>query len=936
MSLAAGTRLGPYEITEQIGIGGMGEVYRARDVNLGRDVAIKVLPEAFAQDADRLARFEREARTLASLSHPNVATVHGFEKADAVRALVMEFVGGPTLADRIAQGPIPIDEALPIARQIAEAVEAAHEQGIIHRDLKPANIKVRDDGTVKVLDFGLAKMYGPPEGGPYVPNGGAGLSRPSESMSPTITTPAMTQLGMILGTAAYMAPEQARGKALDKRTDIWAFGCVLFEMLTGTRAFDGEDATDTIAAVVRAEPKWDALPADVPPPIRLLLRRCLEKDRKKRIGDISTALFIISEPSAMASSSPAAAVASVPRRAKWRRAAWYALTAILASILTAAVVWGVTRPAAPRVSRLEMTTSGASALALSQNTPHVAITRDGSRIIYVGGPAATTAGSGVRLFVRDIDQLDSRALVENGALAFVSPDSEWIGFFSQGSLRKVSITGGPSIELTRVDNTPRGGTWAPDDTIIFATTSPTTGLRQVSSAGGNPIVLTRPDRTKGEGPHIRPSMLPGGRGVLFTITSATGVADSASSQIAVLDLRTPGAMPRTLIRGGSDARYLQSGHLVYVADNSLRAVRFNLSRLDIQGSAVPVLPSLATVGGIVGEYDVSDDGTLVYLASGLSANNAGRTLTWVNRQGKEEPIPAPPKVYLYPRISPDGTRVAVDVREQENDIWVWDLARRNMTRVTKDPGLDRTPVWAADGEYLYFSSTRDGSALVYRQRADGTGAAERMTETGNGPNQFPLSLSPEGTQLIVEVAAGGTASAERDLMSLRVDSPQASSTRALQPLVKTANGEANGAISPDGRWLAYQSSESGNWDIYVQSVRDLEHGVRSTVSTAGGTQPRWAPNGRELFYLSPRNEMMRVSVGNGDRWSSGTPEKIFDAGAYFTGGQGNPYFNYDIAKDGRFLMIKPVAGTTPEGNTTANLIVVQHWFEELKRLVPAK
>jgi len=839
----------------------------------------------------------------------------------------MELVEGPTLADRIAQGPLAIDEALPIARQIAEALEAAHEQGIVHRDLKPANVKVRDDGTVKVLDFGLAKVFGPPEGGPYVPDVGAGFSRPTASMSPTITTPAMTQMGMILGTAAYMAPEQARGKAVDKRTDIWAFGCVLFEMLTGTRVFDGEDTTDTIAAVVRAEPKWDALPADVTPQIRLLLRRCLEKDRKKRIGDISTALFIMSEQAAV----PASAIPTVKPLATWRQMAWYAIAIALTAAATGASVWVLTRPDAPRVSRLEMTTSGASALALFQTTPHVAITPDGSRIIYAGG----TAGAGVTLFVRDIDRFDSRALVENGTIPFVSPDGEWVGFFGSNALRKVSMTGGPSIEVARLDAPARGGTWAPDDTIIFATASNATGLRRVSSAGGNPVVLTRPDKTKGEGTHYRPSMLPDGRGVLFTITSGTGIADSASSQIAVLDLRSPDATPKTLIRGGSDARYLRSGHLVYVADNSLRAVRFDLGRLQVQGSAVPVLPSLATIGGIVGEYDVSDDGTLVYLASGLSSN-AARTLSLVTREGKEEPIPAPPKVYLYPRISPDGTQVAVDVREQENDIWVWDLTRRNLTRVTKDPSLDRTPVWAADGEHLYFGSTRDGTSTVYRQRADGTGAAEQMTEPSNGPNQFPLSLSPDGTQLVVEMGTGGTSAAERDLMTLRVDSPQGSSTRTLQPLIKTASGEANGAISPDGRWLAYQSSESGNWDIYVRPFRDLERGVRSTVSTGGGVQPRWAPNGRELYYLSPRNEMMRVSVAIGDRWSSGIPEKLFDAGAYFTGGQGNPYFNYDIAKDGRFLMIKPVGGSTPEGSTAANVMVVEHWFEELKRLVPLK
>jgi serine/threonine protein kinase len=392
MALSVGSRIGPYEVETLLGSGGMGEVYRARDTNLGREVAIKVLPEAFAQDAERLARFEREAKTLASLNHPNIAAVHGFEKSENVRALVMELVEGPTLADEIERrtgpfafaeatadksGPagLPLDEALPIARQIAEALEAAHEQGIVHRDLKPANIKVRDDGTVKVLDFGLAKLIGdgPADAGQYA----------DRTTSPTITTPAMTQLGMILGTAAYMAPEQARGKPVDKRSDIWAFGCVLFEMLAGKRAFDGEDVTDTIAAVVRAEPTWEALPADVPASIRLLLRRCLEKDRRKRIGDISTALFIMKEQSALPGPSPAPEIVAPP--AKWGQIARYALAATLTAAITAGVVWMLTRPDPPRVSRLELTTSGASALAVTVNAPHLAVTRDGSSVIYVGG-----------------------------------------------------------------------------------------------------------------------------------------------------------------------------------------------------------------------------------------------------------------------------------------------------------------------------------------------------------------------------------------------------------------------------------------------------------------------------------------------------------------------------------------------------------------------
>ena len=955
MTLTPGNRLGPYEITEQIGIGGMGEVYRARDVNLGRDVAIKVLPEAFAQDADRLARFEREAKTLASLSHPNIAIVHGFEKTGDVRALVMELVEGPTLADLIegdrrrgesldspvaggSKDPpprrsIPTDEAVSIARQIAEALEAAHEQGIVHRDLKPANVKVRDDGTIKVLDFGLAKVYGPPEGGPYVPDVGAGFSRPTASMSPTITTPAMTQIGVILGTAAYMAPEQARGKPVDKRSDIWAFGCVLFEMLAGTRAFDGEDATDTIAAVVRAEPRWDALPADVPSHIRLLLRRCLEKDRKKRIADMSTALFIMSEHAVVPA--PAAALTPAQPRPMWRQIAGYAAAVAVASALTGAVVWMLMRSDPPRVTRLELTTSGTSALALFANNPHLAITRDGSRVIYQGSPVGLIPN----LFARRLDQLESTLLAERATQPFVSPDGEWVGFFQNESLRKVAITGGPSIELAKLEGGPRGAAWGPDGTIVFATNRPDTGLFRVSADGGTPVVLTRPDKGFD---HWRPTFLPGGRAVMFTI-APDSPDQRANSRIAVLDLQSAANNPKIVFRGGSDARYLPTGHLVYVADNSLRAVRFDLERLEVRGSAVPVAAAVNVIGALAGDFDVSDDGMLVYIAqtAGIAAE---RTLTWVDRQGKEEPIVAPPRAYLYPRISPDGTRLALDVRDQELDIWVWDLVRRNATRVTKDSALDRAPVWSADGQFVFFSSTRDGAPNIFRQRADGTGGAERLTE--NSLAQHPSSLSPDGTLLLFQQ----NPAADNDVMALRLDTstrpvtaassprsnPQSAATDPnVRPLVKTPDAESNGVISPDGRWLAYQSNESGNWDVYVRPMRDLERGARFTVSTGGGTQPRWARNGRELFYLSPQSEMMGVQVGNGDTWSPAAPVKLFDASGFYTGGTANPYDNYDVAKDGRFLMIKP-KGTAGEGAPSTNLIVVQNWFEELKRLVPVK
>ena len=927
MPLTAGTRLGSYEITAQIGVGGMGEVYRATDVNLGRAVAIKVLPEAFAQDAERLARFEREAKTLASLNHPNIAIIHGLERTDGVRALVMELVEGSTLADRISAGPIPLDEALPIARQIAEALEAAHEQGIVHRDLKPANVKVRDDGAVKVLDFGLAKVVD-------AVSSGAPVSV-AHSLSPTITTPAMTQLGMILGTAAYMAPEQARGKPVDKRSDIWAFGCVLFEMLAGTRAFEGEDATDTIAAVVRAEPKWEALPVDVPAHIRLLLRRCLQKDRKKRIGDISTALFIMNEqPMASAGSVAAESVAPAPL-ARWRQAAWYAVAVTLTATIAAGVMWWLMQLAPPRVTRLTLTTSGASALAGTANNPHLAMTRDGSSVVYLAFPEQLPS-----LFIRKLDQFEPKLLAERAGFPFVSPDGEWVGFATlNDTLRRVAVTGGPSLEIAKLQGALRGATWAPDGTIVLATNRTDTGLFRVPASGGTPVVLTRPEKGTD---HLRPWFLPGGRAVLFSVVPESP-DQRTESQVAVLDLGSSTGQPKVLIRGGSDARYVSTGHLVYVAENSLRAVRFDLDRLETLGPAVPVLASVNVIGGFIGDFDISDDGTLVYLPQ-TAGGEAERTLTWVDRHGKEEPIPAPARTYLYPRISPDGARVALDVRDQERDIWVWDLQRNNLTRVTKDPSLERAPVWAADGQFVFFSSTRAGSPNIYRQRADGTGNAQQLTQSNFA--QHPASLSADGTELLFHEGVGGIQG--NNLMALSVDSlasdtvaaaasnPQASTPRPnVRPIVSTANAEANGAFSPDGRWLAYQANDSGTWDIYVRPIRDLERGTRVTVSTGGGTQPRWSHNGRELFYLSARNEMMSVQVGSGEVWSAGKPVKLFDAAGYYTSGNGsNPYFNYDVAKDGRFLMIKPKVDPAREETATTNLNVVQHWFEELKRLVP--
>jgi len=544
--LAPGARLGPYEIGALIGVGGMGEVYRATDTNLKRAVAIKVLPASVAGDADRLARFQREAEVLASLNHPNIAQIHGLEKSGGTTALVMELVEGPTLADRIALRPMPVDEALEIARQIADALEAAHERGIIHRDLKPANVKIPPDGTVKVLDFGLAKAMDP-----------VGLSAVA-SQSPTITSPAMTQVGVILGTAAYMSPEQARGKAIDKRADIWAFGCVLYEMLAGKRAFGGDDVTATLARVIEREPDFDVLPSSVPERIRPALRVCLRKDPKHRASDIRDVRLAIEGAFDTSASSVAGGITTPPSMS-WRGVAVNALWLAVGAVTAGAGVWIATRPSPPAVTRLMITTPPSVAFTMDGNTRDLAITRDGSRIVYVGSNGAQSV-----LVRRSVDNVEAIPFAGVGTMQslatlenpFISPDGQWVGWMSNEgnftSIRKVAMAGGPAVVVGRIRGSPRGASWSADNTIVVATSDASSGLWKISAAGGDPSPLTTPDQRAGERDHFWPEFLPDDRGVLFTIVPASGSIDNA--QIAVLDLRTGNT--KILLRDGSDAHHV--------------------------------------------------------------------------------------------------------------------------------------------------------------------------------------------------------------------------------------------------------------------------------------------------------------------------------------------------------------------------------------------
>ena len=900
------------QIVEAIGRGGMGEVYSAHDTTLGRDVAVKVLPHrapgllaggdppGARSNDDRLARFRREAQVLASLNHPNIAAIYGLEEAEGVHALVLELVEGPTLADRIAEGPIPVDQALPIARQIAEALEAAHERGVVHRDLKPANIKLRPDGTVKVLDFGLAKVLQP-----------EAVAGDDVTPSPTITSPSMLQRGLILGTAAYVSPEQARGREADQRSDIWAFGAVLYEMLSGRRAFQGDDVPDTIAGVLRHDVDWSALDASTPAPVRRLLARCLDRDTRRRLRAIGEARILLEDPAAATSAdswTPGGAAA----RPLWRRLVVPAAAALVAGVAVGAALWRPTPTNATRVTRFALSTTPATALSVDAQSRDLTITPDGTHVVYKGGSAGYT-----RLFVRGLGQLDPTPLTAPGLPKgpFPSPDGQWVGFFEPAAgvtLKKVAITGGPSVELCRVDGPSRGATWGDNDAIILATAALSTGLQRVSSAGGAPAILTTPDHEGGESDHVWPQFLPGNRAVLFTITAQKGGMDAA--QVAVLDVAA--GTWKTVIRGGSQAQYVPSGHLVYVSAGALWAVAFDLLRMETAGTASPVVSQVVTLPTGTAEFDIARDGTLVYVLG--EAEAAPRTLVWVDRQGHEQVIAAPARPYVAARLSPDGTRVALEIEDQDNDIWVWDLARATLTRVTTDPGLDQSPVWMPDGRRLVFSSQAGGVlGALFWQAADGTGAAERLTESRY--IQRPSAVLADGAGVLFMETA--------DMMLLTL-----AQERRVLPVVQTPQGEQNGDISPDGRWLAYDSNEAGPAQIFVRPFPNTTEG-KTQVSTRGGSRPLWARNGRELFYLAPDGTLMSVSVAAGAAWSAGTPTRVVPRPYYVGPGVSDPR-PYDVSPDNqRFLMLKQ-AGSLDQTPAPATVVVVQNWVEELKRLVP--
>ena len=918
----SGQRLGAYEVGALIGAGGMGEVYRARDAKLHRDVAIKVLLPAVANDAERLARFRREAQTLASLNHPGIAQIYGIEDNDSGPFLVMELVDGPTLADRIAVGPMAVDEALAVARQVVDALEAAHERGIIHRDLKPANIKVRDDGAVKILDFGLAKALDPQSG---IGEHGALAN------SPTITSPAMTQAGMILGTAAYMSPEQAKGRVVDKRSDVWAFGCVLYEMLTGRRAFEGEDVTDTIAAIIKGDPNWQALPAETPPQIRLLLVRCLEKDRRARIGDIAVARFLMNETIA-----PHPGIGAAPTHDKpsgSRRLVAAALAGFAVGGAIAASAWLLVRPAETPITpvRFTFTPPADSPLIIQGNDRDLAVAPDGSFIVYRSGTAALLRS---HLMVRGINELEPRVLAgtENARFPFISADGRWVGFQVGSEIRKVAITGGPATVVCTNSGTARGASWGEDDFIVFGSPE---GLRRVPAGGGEPALLTKTDGERRE-QHWLPYVLPGAKWAVFTVFPGI---DFASSRLEAIEIATGQRKP--ILPAGHDATYVASGHLVYgivapaletgTRRGSLRAVRFDPVRVETIGDSLNLLDfvRLGNVSPVL-NYTLSTQGDLAFVAGDVSPGaQPARALIWVDRKGQETAIAAPPRRYAIPRISPDGTRVAIDVRDQTNDIWIWDFNRQTLSALSRDPAVDMSPIWTPDGRRVIWTSTRGGgNPNLYWQAADGTGVAERLST--NMTNQFPTSISPDGGTIVLFGASGNIMSA-MDLFTLNInDSP-----RKGIPLVSAAGLDFGGEVSPDGKWLAYHSNESGEAQVYVRPFPNVNDG-RWQVSNAGGTRAVWSRNGRELFYLDRDGRVSSVSVTPGASFAASPPARILNT-SYYSGAStlGLDLRGYDVSLDGqRFLMVKESLPTG--GRPVVTVTVVLNWFEELNQRLPPR
>jgi eukaryotic-like serine/threonine-protein kinase len=886
MGLTSATKLGPYEILVPLGAGGMGEVYRARDSKLNRDVALKILPARFTDDAERMARFRREAQVLASLNHANIGSIYGLEESNNLRVLVLELVEGPTLVDRITEGAIPLEEGLVIARQIAEALAYAHEKGVTHRDLKPANVKITPEGNVKVLDFGLAKVLQGPKNLDSDP-----------SHSPTITNPTLE--GMILGTAAYMSPEQAKGKPVDKRADIWAFGVVLYELLTGGHLFQRETMSDTLAAVLKEEPDWNRIPVKVRP----LLQHCLEKDPKRRLRDIGDMHLLLE-------------TASVPLQTHRPWLAWGAVGVFLVAFAAVSFIHFRERPLASQPVKFQISPSGSLLQGLT-----FAVSPDGRHLAF----AATGSDGLARLWIRDLDSLEVRVLSASTASVifrivvppfFWSPDSRFIGFQSGGKLAKIEISGGPAQTVCDVQGTVVGGSWNRDGVIVFADN--TRGLMQVSAAGGVASPLTSIDPSRKEVVHVLPSFLPDGRHFLYERASST--RENSGVYIGSLNTKPEEQDSRRLLASTSGPVYVpssdsDSGQVLFLRQGTLMAQPFDVRRLEPSGEAVPVV---AQVGSFIdyGFFSASSNGVLVYrTGAGLDYE-----LTWLDRQGRVLGTVAEPGRYNSLALSPDGRRVAVSRTNPEStpswDVWLLDLGRNTSTRLTYDQVRATFPVWSADGSTVIFGSIHEGKTNLYLKLASGAGDQQLLLKSIGG-EQSATSSSRDGRFLLYAMENPQTKS---DLWVLPLHGD-----RKPAPFLRTEFNETSGQFSPDGHWIAYTSDESGSDEIYIREFSSgsaQESGDaagRWLISKGGGTGPRWRGDGKELFYVASDGKLMSVDIRPKPVFEAGAPRPLFQLPPGFIG--------FEVTSDGRRFLI----GVPAAQRASAPLTVVLNWQTALKK-----
>jgi Tol biopolymer transport system component/predicted Ser/Thr protein kinase len=893
-----GKQLGSYKIVSMVGAGGMGEVYKARDTRLDRIVAIKVLPAHLADRADLRERFDREAKTIASLNHPHICTLYDIGHEGEIDFLVMEYLEGETLAQRLLKGSLPLEQVLRYAIEIADALDKAHRKGITHRDLKPANIMLTKSGT-KLLDFGLAKLTQE-----------AALGTP-ESRLPTLKS-AVTAEGTILGTLQYMAPEQLEGNEVDARTDIFSFGAVVYEMATGKRAFEGKTQASVIGAIMSIDPPLiSSLQPMTPPALDRVVKKCLAKEPDNRwhaIKDLCDEVKWIAESGSQAGAATAPAGPASKNRRK--TLVWGAVS-LLACAIIGMTVW-ILKPAPPRpVTRFTLSLPPDQRLA-GLDAPAIALSPDGTRLAYV----ATQSGV-QEIYLRAMDSSEVRMIpgTEGARAPFFSPDGQWVGFFAENKLEKISLSGGAPVTICDApgNSLTVSASWGADDNIVFQSGT-AAGLRQVSAAGGTPKLLSTPDSKKGETTHRFPELLPGGKAVLFAAGQSATV-NLNNARIVVRSLQT--GETRDLI-GGTYPSYAPTGHLVYAQAGTLMAVSFDPRRLAVTGASVPMLESVlqSPTSGVV-QYSFSNTGSVAYVPGGLQA--VQRKLVWVDRKGTEQPLPTPSHPYRTPRLSPDGRRVVVAISDQLGDhIWLYDLTRDTLTRLTFEGTTNSTPIWTPDGKRITFGSTRGGSSAsdAFWQPADGSGSAEALTMFRENRHNMG-SWSPDGQVLSFEEINPVT---RRDVWVYTL------SDRKAHPFLNTQFNETAPEFSPDGHWLAYASDESGRYEIYVQPYPGP--GGKWQISTEGGTEPRWTRDG-EIFYRSG-TKMMAVDTKLKPTFSADKPKMLFE-------GQYVPSLatmhNYDVSQDGqRFLMVKD----SDQATLSTQINVVLNWFEELKRRVPAK